>query len=185
MDKDKDSKNIEREYIVPLRASWSKTPRYKRANKAVKTIKEFIARHMKVYDRDLNKIKIDRYLNEEVWFRGIKKPPAKIKVKAFKEGEIVRVELAVLPEKLKFKKAKEERVETRAAEKTAKSKVVQEVPAPKEESEEKKKETDEKKAATVEAMEKFEKQEHKKAKHKTGGKIDKAQQVRKNSLKAR
>ena len=74
---------------------------------------------------------------------------------------------------------------SRAAEKTAKSKVVQEVPAPKEESEEKKKETDEKKAATVEAMEKFEKQEHKKAKKQEGGKVNKAQQVRKNSLKAR
>ena len=36
---------------------------------------------------------------------------------------------------------------------------------------------DEKKAATVEAMEKFEKQEHKKAKKQEGGKVNKAQQV--------
>src|SRR3989344_2820451 len=116
MDKDKDSKNIEREYIVPLRAAWSKTPRYKRANKAVKTIKEFLARHMKVYDRDLNKIKIDRYLNDFIWSRGIKNPPSKVKVKVFKENGIVRVELADMSSHLSFKKNKLENRAVKASE---------------------------------------------------------------------
>src|SRR3989344_3578475 len=75
---------LEREYIVPLRKGWLKVPKYKRANKAVKTLKEFIARHMGIYDRDLRKIKIDIILNNELRFRGIKKPPIKIKVKAKK-----------------------------------------------------------------------------------------------------
>ncbi|MBI2004109.1 50S ribosomal protein L31e [Candidatus Pacearchaeota archaeon] len=113
-----DKKNIfEREYIIPLREKVRAVPRYKKTNKAVRTIKEFLARHMKVYDGNLNKIKIDKYLNEYLWFRGIRKPPYKVKVKAIKEGEIVKVELADLPEKLKFKKAREEKREQKGAEK--------------------------------------------------------------------
>ena len=101
---------LEREYIVPLRQGWLKVPKYKRASKAIKTLKEFIARHMKTYDSDLRNIKIDGLLNNEIRFRGMRKPPAKIKVKAVKfEGGIVRVELVDLPEHVKFEKARTER----------------------------------------------------------------------------
>src|SRR3989344_1778138 len=103
------SEKIEREYVIPLRVEWRKVPRYKRANKAVRAIREFLVQHMKVYDRDLKKIKIDRYLNEAVWFRGIKKPPAKIKVLAVRDRENVKVELVNYTEKLKFKKDREEK----------------------------------------------------------------------------
>ena len=116
MDKDKESKNIEREYTIPLRREWEKVPRYKRAKKAIRAIREFLAQHMKVRDRDLNKIKVDKFLNEEVWFRGIRNPPAKIKVKAYKEGDIVRASLAVLPNTLKFKKEKEEKAHKKSEE---------------------------------------------------------------------
>ena len=51
---------IEREYVIPLREKCRVSPRYKKTPKAIRVIKEFIIRHMKVYDRDLNKIKIDR-----------------------------------------------------------------------------------------------------------------------------
>src|SRR3989344_4969514 len=104
MAEDKSTK-IEREYTISLKEKVRAVPRYKKTNKAVRTIKEFLARHMKVYDRDLNKIKIDKYLNEYLWFRGIRNPPHKVKIKATREGEIVRVELLEFPEKLKFKKA--------------------------------------------------------------------------------
>jgi len=99
----------EREYIVPLRHGWLKVPVYKRANKAVKTLKEFIAQHMKVYDRDLRKIKVEIDLNNEIRFRGMAKPPAKIKVKAkrFDDGT-VSVELVDIPEHIKFKRIREE-----------------------------------------------------------------------------
>src|SRR3989344_2130260 len=105
---------IEREYTIPLREKLRSVSRYKKTNKAVKTIKEFLARHMKIYDRDLNKIKLDKYLNEYLWFRGIRKPPYKVKVKVKKDEEFVRVELVDLPEKLKFKKAREEKREAQA-----------------------------------------------------------------------
>ena len=71
---------MEREYIIPLRKEWRKVASYKRTGRAVKEIKKFIAKHMKVPDRDISKVKLDIYLNNEIWFKGRTKPPAKIKV---------------------------------------------------------------------------------------------------------
>ena len=186
---------LEREYIIPLRNKWKRVPRYKKANKAIKAIKEFLVRHMKIRDGDLNKIKVDKYLNEEIWFRGIRKPPAKIKVKAIKEGDIVKVELAELPDKLKFKKLREEKIESKSMEileskKKTLDKLKEQSKKPEEKSEEKaektkeseekkeeykdkekkedetkKEEAKEKKAAVVESGEKMEKDIAKRTKH--------------------
>ena len=169
----------EKEYVIPLRAKWKKVPRYKRASKAIKTIKEFLVRHMRIRDRDLTKIKIDKYLNEAIWLRGIKKPPKKIKVKVKKDGDLVKVEIYDMPDKLKFKKARLEKREEKAqdfldhkkaAAKKLEDKVKEQVPATEEttkEAEEKKKEEDEKKAAVVEAGEEQTKKAAKQAKHQT------------------
>jgi len=101
---------LERQYKVPLRKGWLKVPKYKRASKAVKTLKEFIARHMKLYDNDLRRVKLDITLNNEIRFKGMKKPPAFIKVKAKKfDDGFIRVELVEIPNKLKFKKTREEK----------------------------------------------------------------------------
>jgi large subunit ribosomal protein L31e len=162
---------LEREYIIPLRHRWQIVPRYKRAKKAVRSIREFLVRHMKIRDRDLDKIKLDRYLNEMVWSRGIRNPPARIKVKAVKEGDIVRVELAEMPEKMRFKKLREERTETKAkkvAEKKKEEKKAEEAEKPAtEEVSEKKEEEKENKAAIVEVGKEIQEQEAKKAKHTT------------------
>jgi large subunit ribosomal protein L31e len=166
---------IEREYIIPLRHRWKIVPRYKRTNKAVKTVKEFLARHMKVRDRDLNKIKIDKYLNEVLWQRGIKKPLSKVKVRAVKEGNIVRAELSVMPERIKFKKAREDKKESAGREvakkkKAEKTQVEEEVKVQAETDKNKdgvedKKEEQEKKEATIEAEQKIEKAAAQEAKH--------------------
>ena len=175
---------LEREYIIPLRNKWKRVPRYKKANKAIKAIKEFLVKHMKIRDSDLSKVKIDKYLNEEIWFRGIRKPPSKIKVKAIKEGDIVKVELLEMHDKLKFKKLREEKREEKAAEiSESKKKIEEKVKEEKKEekpedkkdekeSEEKKEETKkeeakEKKSAVVESTEKMEKELAKKTKHQT------------------
>jgi len=101
---------LEREYIVPLRKGWLKVPEYKRANKAIKTLKEFIVQHMKIYDRDLRKVKVNILLNNEIRFRGMRKPPARIKVKAIKyDNENVKVELVNFPKHIQFQKAREEK----------------------------------------------------------------------------
>ena len=183
---------VEREYIIPLRNQWKRVPRYKKANKAIKAIKEFLVRHMKIRDSDLSKVKIDKYLNEEIWFRGIRKPPSKIKVKAIKEGDIVKVELSEMHDKLKFKKLREEKIEAKSVEileskKKTLDKLKEQIKKPEEKSEEKeektkegeekseekkeeetkKEEAKEKKSAVVESTEKMEKELAKKTKHQT------------------
>jgi len=123
--KEKKELKIEREYVIPLREKCRPVPRYKKTNKAVKTVKEFLVRHMKIRDRDLKKIKLDIYLNEFLWLRGIKNPPHKIKVKVVKEGEFVRVFALDLPKNIKFKKEhdnKKEKVQEKMAEKIKESK---------------------------------------------------------------
>lgn len=178
------SEKVEREYIIPLRRKYQHVARYKKTPKAIKIVKEFLVRHMKVYDRDLNKIKIDRYLNEYLWFRGIRNPPFKVKIKVYKEGEIVRAELAELPTKLKFKKLREEKLEKTAEETKKKKKTlmekakegVQKKPEEVEQSDtlkgtsEKKEEEKEKKAAVVEAGQKMEKAKAKEMRQQKGGK---------------
>jgi len=142
---------LEREYTVPLRKQWLKVPEYKRVPKAVKALKQFIARHMKLYDSDLRKVKIDITLNNEMRFRGIKKPPAKIKVKAVKlDSGIIRVELAKLPDKLKFTKTKEEKKQKKLKTKLEEIKAQKE-PAPEQEKPEQSEETKEKQESAKEA----------------------------------
>lgn len=169
----------ERIYTVPLREKCRVVPRYKKSNKAVKTIKEFIAKHMKLRDRDLKKVKLDKYVNEFVWSRGIRKPPSKVKVKAIRDVEkgIIHVELAEMSDYLKFKKAKEERTEKKSGESKKEEKQEKQIT---EESESKKAEETEKKAAIVEAGKNLEKAAAKSAKHITSGKISEPKhQIRK------
>ncbi|MDP2628472.1 MAG: 50S ribosomal protein L31e [Nanoarchaeota archaeon] len=180
---------IEREYVIPLRERLRSVPIYKKTPKAIKTIKEFLVKHMKIYDRDLKKIKIDKYLNEFIWDRGIKNPVHKVKVKAIKEGEIVRVELVEIPERLKFKKLREEKREQKSKEVLdGKKKVLEKKTEekPKEETaekiEEKKVEEKEKKASVVEAGKEIEKAAAKQMKHQVGGK-EKAPKIKRVALK--
>lgn len=121
-----DKKTEEKEFIIPLRRKFMQTPKYRRVPKAIKAVKLFIARHMKIYDKDLRKVKLDRYLNEEIWFRGINYPPAKIKVKVKRDGENVIVQLVELSEKAKFKKAREERGKEETKKKKEKKKAEEE-----------------------------------------------------------
>ncbi len=166
---------LEREYTVGLRRAWLVVPRYKRAKKAVKALKEFIARHMKVENRDVTKVKIDKWLNNEIWFRGARKPPAKIKVKARKYADgTVYVELAEMPEKIKYAREREKRRHEAKA-KAAKEEKAEEKEKTKEEIEKDKKEArevEEKEKAVEELEEKIAKQEAK------GGKqIEKAEKA--------
>ncbi len=172
---------IEKEYIIPLRSRWKKVPRYKRANKAIKAIKEFLVRHMKIRDRDLDKIKLDKYLNEFVWARGIRKPPIKVKVKAIKEGDIVRAELSEMPEKMKFKKARFDKREKEAAE-IGKKKKKEEKPEEKtiEKTEEEKKDEKEKAKAGEEAGKELGKAAAKQIKHH----VEKIKQPKRQKRKA-
>ena len=78
-------------YTIPLRVVKS-VPSWKRANRAVTEVKNFLVRHLKV---EPAKIKIDRTINEHLWEKGCEKPPLSIRVRAvkFADGE-VQAELA-------------------------------------------------------------------------------------------
>jgi len=167
---------LEREYIVPLRREWSKVPDYRRTARALKALKQFIAKHMKVEERDTKKVKIDRYLNEELWIHGIRRPLIKVKVKAKKyDSGIVKVELAEIPQYLKFKIDKDKRAIERAG-KSSEKKVKEE--KKEEKTDEQKKNTEEKEKSTVEAGFKQSDNQAKELKHET-----RVQKVKKQPLK--
>ncbi|MFZ5954894.1 MAG: 50S ribosomal protein L31e [Nanoarchaeota archaeon] len=168
---------LEREYVIPLRRKVQKVPRYRRAKKAVKVLKEFLAKNMKVEERDFGKIKIDKFLNQEIWFRGIKNPPAKIKVKAIKKNGIVYAELAEIPEKVKWdiEKEKKKKVEIKKEDKKETGKV--------EEKKEITKETKEKEEAAVEMGLKEQKLEAHQMKHEAKPKQAKTEEFHRKSLK--
>lgn len=166
---------IEREYVIPLREKCRPSPRYKKTSKAVKSVKEFLVRHMKVYDRDLNKIKLDIHLNEFLWSQGIKNPPHSVKVKVRKEGDIVYAELVNMPQNLAFKKARLQKRELKALENVEKKKSMmqkakeslQNKGKTEDKSEEAKKEIEEKIKSTIEEGNKEEKQMAREKKHET------------------
>lgn len=135
---------LERVYIVPLRKGFLKVPQYKRAKKAVKTLKEFLAKHMKVENRDLNKVKIDIYLNNEIWFKGIKKPLSKVKVKAKKINGIVYAELEDISDYVKWTKQKNDKKKTKVNKKALEKVITQEASEDKIKQERSDKETPEK-----------------------------------------
>ncbi|MFH1503689.1 MAG: 50S ribosomal protein L31e [Candidatus Diapherotrites archaeon] len=177
------TKEIEREYIIPLREKIRPVPRYRKTPKAIKSIKEFLAKHMKVENRDLNKIKISPYLNQFMWARGIKNPPTKIKVKATKKGENIIVDLVNYPKGLEFNRARKEKQEKEALEsienkKTMMKRMKENLQKPKvdeteenkekaKEDEEKAKETKEKTKTSAESTKEIEKAQAKQAKHQT------------------
>jgi len=110
---------IEREYTIPLREKCRPVPIYRKTPKAVKTVKEFLVKHMKIRDRDLKKIKLDALVNEALWQRGIRNPIHKIKVKATKEGDIVHVTLADMGKKFSDKAKRLEKREAAGEKKGA------------------------------------------------------------------
>lgn len=138
------TQKLEREYIIPLRKEWQKVANYRRTGRAVKAIKKFIARHMKLPNRDVDKVKLDMYLNQEIWFRGKTKPPAKIKVRAIKENDIVRVELVDMPDVWKFAKQKNEKLHKEPQTKSSKKETEKAETKTEEQTDEKKKEESEK-----------------------------------------
>ena len=77
----------ERIYTIPLKAV-KKAPRWKRSNRAIALIREYLMKHTKS-----EYILIDTAINEKVWARGSQKPPSKIRVKVTEEEDIIRAEL--------------------------------------------------------------------------------------------
>ncbi len=78
---------ISRVYTVPLKKAWRKK-KNRRAEAAVKFLRRFVARHMKVEEE---KVKIDAKVNEKIWERSMNNPPRRIRVKVDKmdDGTVI------------------------------------------------------------------------------------------------
>lgn len=88
---------VERTYNVPLRKGFQKAPKYRRAKKAINVLREFLSKHMKS-----DNVKIGKYINLELWERGIKNPPHHVKINVTKDSEGgVKAELVGSPVKEK------------------------------------------------------------------------------------
>jgi large subunit ribosomal protein L31e len=84
---------VERIYNVPL-GHVKDIPRTKRAPYAMKQIRNFVVRHMKVDEED-EELYIAPAVNEAVWARGIQKPPSHIRIRVirYEEEDLVEVSL--------------------------------------------------------------------------------------------
>ncbi|HTY47821.1 MAG TPA: 50S ribosomal protein L31e [Methanomassiliicoccales archaeon] len=82
--------NEEQIITIPLLTAKA-APHTKKSSKAILEVREYIAKHMKA---DIEDVWLDQKLNEKIWDRGMKKPPARIRVKAVKfEDGLVEVSL--------------------------------------------------------------------------------------------
>ena len=119
-------------YVVPLRKEFQKAPRYKKTSKAVRALKEFLKKHTKS-----DKIKIGKYLNEELWKNGPKNPPSKVKIRVTKEKDIIKAELIDAPEEKpkieeKKKTIKKPKIEESKEEPKTPKKEIEKIPTAKE-----------------------------------------------------
>lgn len=71
----------ERIYTIPFRKVWA-TPMGKRTPRASRVLRAFVKRHMKAEN-----VEISNEVNEELWARGIRKPPRAITVRLVKDKE--------------------------------------------------------------------------------------------------
>ncbi|MEM2995717.1 MAG: 50S ribosomal protein L31e [Candidatus Bathyarchaeia archaeon] len=84
----------ERIYTIPLSKAWIQPPN-KRAPRAMRILKSFLIKHMKLEKRggemeeeeEPKRLIIANEVNEKIWSRGIEKPPRKIRVRAAKDKE--------------------------------------------------------------------------------------------------
>ncbi|MGH9921136.1 MAG: 50S ribosomal protein L31e [Nitrososphaerales archaeon] len=81
-----EEEELSRVYTINLAKVWL-SPANRRTKRAINMIKEFAVRHMKAEE-----IKIDEELNRQMWKRGIRHPPRKVRVKMVKdEDDVVTV----------------------------------------------------------------------------------------------
>ena len=107
------SQELERVYTINL-GKVLLSPNNQRAKRAVNMVKEYARHHMKTQE-----IKIEEAVNHQIWKRGIKHPPRKIRVRMTKtdEGFVLvspyekEIEEDVKPTKEKKTPAVEEKLE--------------------------------------------------------------------------
>ena len=77
----------ERIITIPLREAYKKT-RVKRTPYAARYVRYYLMQNLRV-----GEVKLGQKLNEELWKKGTRKPPRNVRVKAIKDGNVVKAEL--------------------------------------------------------------------------------------------
>jgi len=87
-------KELERIYVIPLQKIKQDTAASRLAPRAIKEIKRFLVRHMKVEEE---KIWVDNSVNENIWSRSKYKIPSRVRIRAIKfDDGVVEVSLPEL-----------------------------------------------------------------------------------------
>jgi large subunit ribosomal protein L31e len=85
----------ERTYTIPLSRAWIMPPS-KRAPRAMRILKAFIVKHMKLEakekteeeeEEEPRRLIISNEVNQRIWSRSIEKPPRKLRVRAAKDKD--------------------------------------------------------------------------------------------------
>ena len=77
----------EKIFTIPLREAYKKA-HDKRLPYAARLVRSYLKTHMKS-----DTVKLGSRLNEQLWSRGISRPPRSVRVKAFEEDGVVKAEL--------------------------------------------------------------------------------------------
>src|SRR3989344_8780632 len=77
----------EKVFNIPLKEAHKKSER-ERTRYAVTIVRNFLKRSMSVEE-----VKLGSKLNEKIWERSMKHPPRNVRVKAVKDGNVVKAEL--------------------------------------------------------------------------------------------
>lgn len=91
-EKEKEDIAEEKVYTIPLAKAWI-APKNKRATRAIRLIRAFIVKHMKLKlemgedEEEAERLVISEGVNRRIWNRGIEKPPRRIRVRAVKDKE--------------------------------------------------------------------------------------------------
>lgn len=77
-------------YTIPLRKKVHAGPRYKRAKRAVATVRTYLRKHLKGDD-----VRLGKNLNQILWSRGARNAPPRVQIEAEKGDDgVIRAELA-------------------------------------------------------------------------------------------
>ena len=82
------TQKTQKSFTIPLRKEFQQSAPLRRTPRAVKAVKAYLVRHCKV-----DEVRLGARLNESLWTRGIRHPPARVTVDVTVEDCVAKAEL--------------------------------------------------------------------------------------------
>lgn len=82
------TQKTQKSFTIPLRKEFQQSAPLRRTPRAVKAVKAYLVRHCKV-----DEVRLGARLNESLWTRGIRHPPARVTVDVTVEDGVAKAEL--------------------------------------------------------------------------------------------